>query len=56
MAVIKIDDELLNKVRKYIKEGDNKFDFPTVKAFVDKAVHIYLKGKRGHENEKHKKK
>jgi len=45
MAVIKIDDGLLNEVRKYVKEGDNRFDFPTVKAFVDKAVYIYLKEK-----------
>ena len=46
MAVIKIDDELLHKVRKHIKEGDNRFDFPTVKAFVDKAVYVYLKEKK----------
>jgi len=46
MAVIKIDDKLLNELRKYIKDGDNRFDFPTVKAFVDKAVYIYLKEKR----------
>ena len=46
MAVIKIDDELLKEVRKYIKGGDNRFDFPTVKAFVDKAVYLYLKEKK----------
>ena len=46
MAVIKIDPELLKKVKKYIKEGDNRFDYPTVKAFVDKAVYGYLKEKR----------
>ncbi len=46
MAVIKIDDELLKKVRKYIKEGNNRFDYPTVKAFVDKAVYVYLEKKR----------
>ena len=51
MAVIKIDDELLKKVRKYIKEGANRFDYPTVKAFVDKAVYIYLK-KKEEKNEK----
>ena len=47
MAVIKIDDGLLKKVRKYIKEGNNRFDYPTVKAFVDKAVYVYLKKKEG---------
>jgi len=43
MAVIKIDDELLKKVKKYIKERDNRFDYPTVKALVDKAIYVYLK-------------
>lgn len=43
MAVTKIDDELFKGVGKYIKQGDNRFDFPSVKAFVDKAVYVYLK-------------
>jgi len=45
MAVIKFDDELLKKVKEYIKEDDNRFDFPTVKSFVDKAAYLYLKEK-----------
>ena len=51
MGVIKIDDELLKKIKAYIKEGDNRFDFPNVKAFVDKAVYNYLK-KLNKKNEK----
>lgn len=43
MAVMKIDDELLEKVRNFIKQGDNRFDYPSVKAFVDKAVYVFLK-------------
>ena len=43
MAVIKIDDELYERIKKLIKEGDNRFDYPTVKAFVDKAVFAALK-------------
>lgn len=43
MAVIKVDDELYKRIKKLIKEGDNRFDFPTVKAFVDKAVFSTLK-------------
>ncbi len=38
MAEVKIDAELLKKIKKLIKQGDNRFDFPTVKSFVDKAV------------------
>lgn len=43
MAVIKVDDELYKRIKKLIKEGDNRFDYPTVKSFVDKAVFSTLK-------------
>jgi len=49
MAVTKIDDELFKKINKFIKEDDNRFDFPSTKAFVDKAVYLLLK-----QNEKKK--
>ena len=45
MAVIKIDDELLRKIKEFIKQGDNRFDFPSTKAFVDKAVYVFFKEK-----------
>lgn len=38
MAEVKVDKELLERVKKFVKKGDNRFDFPTVKSFVDKAV------------------
>lgn len=43
MATIKIDDELLKKIKKFIKEGENRFDYPNVKAFVDKEINLALK-------------
>ena len=43
MAEVKIDKELHKKVIKLIKKGENRFDFPTVKSFVDKAVLKMLK-------------
>ncbi len=43
MAEVKIDKELHEKIIKLIKKGDNRFDFPTVKSFVDKAVLKLLK-------------
>lgn len=43
MAEVKIDEELQEKVKKFIKKGENRFDFPTVKSFVDKAVLKMLK-------------
>ena len=38
MAEVKIDKELLERIKKFMKKGENRFDFPTVKFFVDKAV------------------
>ncbi len=43
MAEVKIDKELLERIRKILELGENRFDFPTVKSFVDKAVLKLLK-------------
>ncbi len=43
MTEVKIDEKLLERIKKFIKSGENKFDFPTVKSFVDKAVLKMLK-------------
>ena len=49
MAEVKIDDELLGRIKKVIGDGENRFDFPTVKAFVDKAV-LKMLIKKGDKN------
>ena len=38
MAEVKIDEKLLKRIRKLIQKGENKFEFPTAKSFVDRAV------------------
>ena len=43
MAEVKIDNDLLEKIKKFIKKGENKFDFPSIKSFIDKAVLKMLK-------------
>ena len=43
MAEVKIDKGLHERVKKFIKKGENRFDYPTVKSFVDKAVLRMLK-------------
>ena len=43
MAEVKIDSELLKRIKKIIVKGENRFDFPNVKSFVDKAVLKSLK-------------
>lgn len=43
MAEIKVDEELHKRIIKFIKKGENRFDFPTVKSFADKAILKMLK-------------
>jgi hypothetical protein len=43
MVEVKIDEELHKRINKFIKEGENRFDFPTIKSFVDKSVLKMLK-------------
>ncbi len=42
MAVIRIDDKLYKKIIKLIK-SERRFDFPSAKAFVDKAIFEKIK-------------
>ena len=51
MAVIKIDDELYKKIIKLIK-GERRFDYPSAKAFVDKAILKKIKEIEKEEEEK----
>ncbi len=43
MVEVKIDEELHKRIGKLIKAGENRFDFPTIKSFVDKAALKLLK-------------
>ena len=43
MPVIRIDDELYEEIVELVKKKPDKYDYPSVKAFVDKAVYQYLK-------------
>lgn len=43
MVEVKIDEELYRRITILIKKGENRFNFPTAKALVDKAVLKMLK-------------
>ena len=43
MVEVKIDKELYKRINKLLKKDENRFDFPTIKSFVDKAVFKKLK-------------
>ena len=40
---VKIDSDLKKRIDKSISKGENKYDFPSVKNFIDKAVLKLLK-------------
>jgi hypothetical protein len=40
---VKLDAELKKRIEEFINKDDNRFDFPSVKNFVDKAVLKALK-------------
>ncbi|MBS3097623.1 hypothetical protein J4209_02390 [Candidatus Woesearchaeota archaeon] len=51
---VKIDAELKKRIEEFILRGENRFDYPSVKNFVDKAVLKLLKeleNKRGKNEE-----
>ena len=44
MAIpVKIDPELKKRIEAFIKKGENRIEFPSVKNFIDKAVLRFLK-------------
>ena len=40
---VKIDSELKKRVEELISSGENRFEYPSVKNFIDKAVLRLLK-------------
>jgi len=52
MGVVRIDDELLKKVKEWIKKNGNKYNYPNISTFVNSAVyekleHLNKKIRRG---------
>ena len=39
---VKIDPELKGRIESFLKRGDNRIAFPSVKNFIDKAVLKFL--------------
>ncbi len=40
---VKLDSELKKRIEEFISKGENRFDYPSVKNFIDKAVLKILK-------------
>ena len=51
---VKLDAELKKRIEEFISKGENRFDYPSLKNFVDKAVLKFLKDvekKKGEDEE-----
>ena len=40
---VKLDAELKKRIEEFISKGENRFEWPSLKNFVDKAVLKFLK-------------
>jgi len=49
---VKLDAELKKRIEEFISKGENRFNFPSVKNFVDKSVLKLLKEVKRGEDEK----
>ncbi len=52
MAVVRIDDELLMEIKKFIEKEENRYKYPSVTAFLN--MFIYEKMKELNNNKRKK--
>jgi hypothetical protein len=43
MGVVRINDEIQNKIKKFIKKEDNKYKYPSISSFINNAILEKLK-------------
>ena len=43
MATVRIDDKLLEEIKEWINKNGNKYESPTVTAFINNALYNKLK-------------
>lgn len=43
MATVRIDDQLLGKIKKWLNNNGNKYKFPSVSAFINNSIYEKLK-------------
>jgi len=53
MATVRIDDKLLEEIKEWINKNGNKYECPTVTAFINGAIYKKLKelNNKGAKNE-----
>lgn len=46
MGVVRVDNKLHKEMQGWIKKNGNKYNFPTVSAFVNQAIYEKLKNSK----------
>ncbi len=46
MAVVRIDDELLKRIKEYIQHNDNKYQYPSISSFINNVIYEKLNSKK----------
>ncbi|MBI2972072.1 MAG: hypothetical protein HYY37_06640 [Candidatus Aenigmarchaeota archaeon] len=47
MAVVRLDDHLLEEIKKFLEKDDNKYRYPSVSAFLNFLVYEKMKELNG---------
>ena len=42
MSTVRVDNKLLNEIKKLLKENGNKYKFPTVTSFINNSIYEKL--------------
>lgn len=42
MAVVRIDDRLLKKIKEFLDHNDNKYQYPSIAAFINNVIYEKL--------------
>ncbi len=42
MAVVRIDDRLLRKIREFLGNNDNKYQYPSISSFINNVIYEKL--------------
>lgn len=42
MAVVRIDDRLLEKIKEYLRNNDNRYQYPSISSFINNVIYEKL--------------
>lgn len=46
MAVVRIDDNLLKRIKEYLQRNDNRYQYPSISSFINNVIYEKLNNKK----------